>query len=124
MPTLLFYVIFGENMLEIIINAIEKSANHCITFDDNMDIVLYHPKQGYYSSGKVNIGSQGDFFTASSLGSDFGELLAEQFREMSAMLDNSDSCTFVEVGAGTGSLAGDILNYFKSKYTDFYQNIN
>ncbi|MGK7880690.1 MAG: SAM-dependent methyltransferase, partial [Crocosphaera sp.] len=111
-------------MLEIIIDAIEKSSNNCITFADYMDLVLYHPQHGYYSSGKVNIGSQGDFFTASSLGSDFGELLAEQFREMSAILDSYDSFTLLEVGAGTGSLAGDILNYFKNKYPDFYQNIN
>ncbi len=124
MPTLLFYGIFGKNMLKIIIDAMEKSSNNCITFADYMDLVLYHPEQGYYSSGKVNIGSQGDFFTASSLGSDFGELLAEQFREMSTILDSSDSFTLVEVGAGMGSLAGDILNYFKNKYPDFYKNIN
>ncbi len=111
-------------MLEIIINAIENSPNNCISFADYMDLVLYHPQHGYYSSGQVNIGSQGDFFTASSLGSDFGELLAEQFKEMSAILNNSDSFTLVEVGAGTGNLAGDILNYFKNNYPDFYQKVN
>ncbi|CCQ57770.1 COG1565: Uncharacterized conserved protein [Crocosphaera watsonii WH 0005] len=57
------------------------------------------------------------------MGSDFGELLAEQFKEMSAVLNSSDSFTLVEVGAGTGSLAADILHYFKIQYPDFYQNI-
>ncbi|MGK7956353.1 MAG: class I SAM-dependent methyltransferase [Crocosphaera sp.] len=112
------------NMLDIIINAIDKSPNQRITFAEYMNLVLYHPEQGYYSSGKVDIGSQGDFFTASSLGSDFGELLAEQLREMSTILDGSDSVTLVEVGAGNGNLTADILNYFKKNYTDFYQNIN
>ncbi|MEL4894096.1 class I SAM-dependent methyltransferase [Crocosphaera sp. Alani8] len=111
-------------MLEIIVDTIEKSPNNCITFADYMELVLYHPERGYYSSGKVGIGSQGDFFTASSLGSDFGELLAEQFREMFAIVNNSDSFTLVEVGAGTGNLAADILGYFKGKYPDFYQKIN
>ena len=111
-------------MLEIIINAIEKSPNQRITFSEYMNLVLYHPEQGYYSSGKVNIGSQGDFFTASSLGSDFGELLAEQFQEMSAILDSPDSVTLVEVGAGNGNLTADVLNYFKNNYADFYENIH
>ncbi len=111
-------------MLDIIIEAIEKSPNHRISFADYMDLVLYHPEQGYYSSGKVNIGSQGDFFTASSLGSDFGELLAEQLQEMSTILNGSDSFTLIEVGAGLGNLAADILNYLKNKYSEFYQNIN
>ncbi len=124
MSTLHFYILFGKNMLEIIINAIENSPNNCISFADYMDLVLYHPQHGYYSSGQVNIGSQGDFFTASSLGSDFGELLAEQFREMSAILNSYDSFTLVEVGAGTGNLAGDILNYFKNNYPEFYKKIN
>lgn len=110
-------------MLEIIIDSIETSPNNCITFADYMDLVLYHPKKGYYSSAQIDIGSQGDFFTSSSLGSDFGELLAEQFKEMSAVLNSSDSFTLVEVGAGTGSLAADILHYFKIQYPDFYQNI-
>ncbi|EHJ13905.1 hypothetical protein CWATWH0003_1416 [Crocosphaera watsonii WH 0003] len=110
-------------MLEIIIDSIETSPNNCITFADYMDLVLYHPQKGYYSSAQIDIGSQGDFFTSSSLGSDFGELLAEQFKEMSAVLNSSDSFTLVEVGAGTGSLAADILHYFKIQYPDFYQNI-
>ncbi|ACB52288.1 DUF185-containing protein [Crocosphaera subtropica ATCC 51142] len=111
-------------MLEIIIDRIKNSSHHRITFADYMDLVLYHPEQGYYSSGKVNIGSEGDFFTASSLGSDFGELLAEQFREMSEFLNNSDSFTLVEVGAGTGNLASDILNYLKQKHSNFYDQLN
>ncbi len=111
-------------MLDIIINAIEKSPNQRITFAQYMNLVLYHPEQGYYSSGQVNIGSQGDFFTASSLGSDFGELLAEQLQEMSTIFDSSDSFTLVEVGAGNGNLTADILNYFKNNYADLYQKIN
>ncbi|MDJ0657883.1 MAG: class I SAM-dependent methyltransferase [Crocosphaera sp.] len=111
-------------MLEIIIDTIQKSPDHRITFADYMDLVLYHPEQGYYSSGKVNIGSQGDFFTSSSLGADFGELLAKQLKEMLDIIDNYDFFTLVEVGAGLGNLAADILNYFKNKYSQIYPKIN
>ncbi|EAZ91101.1 class I SAM-dependent methyltransferase [Crocosphaera chwakensis] len=111
-------------MLKIIIDTIKNSPNQRITFADYMDLVLYHTQHGYYSSGKVNIGSEGDFFTASSLGSDFGELLAEQFKEMSQLLNCSDSFTLIEVGAGTGNLAADILNYLKEKYSDCYDQFD
>ncbi|MDJ0845694.1 class I SAM-dependent methyltransferase [Crocosphaera sp.] len=111
-------------MLEIIIDTIQKSSNNCITFANYMNLVLYHYEQGYYASGKVHIGSQGDFFTSSSLGADFGELLAKQFREMLDSIDSYDSFSLVEVGAGLGNLTADILNYFKNKYSQLYQKIN
>jgi SAM-dependent MidA family methyltransferase len=111
-------------MLQYIQDAIEKNSNKCITFADYMNLVLYHPQQGYYSSGKVNIGSEGDFFTASSLGSYFGELLAEQFIEIAENLDYLDSFTLVEVGAGSGVLAADILTYLEQKKPNLYQQIN
>lgn len=111
-------------MLKIIIDTIKQSPNHQITFADYMNLVLYHPKEGYYSSGKVKIGSEGDFFTSSSLGSDFGELLAKQFKEISETLNISDSFTIVEVGAGKGDLANDILNYLKQQYPNFYNHLD
>ena len=111
-------------MMQIVIDTIQKSPNQCITFADFMNLVLYHPQQGYYSSGQVNIGSQGDFFTASSLGADFGELLAEQFWEMAGTLGFPEPFHLVEVGAGSGILASDILDYLSNKYPDFYATIN
>ncbi len=80
-----------------------------LTFADYMDLVLYHHQYGYYSSGKVEIGSQGDYFTSSSLGSDFGELLAQQLIEIWQILDKPKPFYLVEMGAGTGILARDIL---------------
>ena len=111
-------------MLEVVTNAIEISPEQCISFADYMELVLYHPEQGYYSSGNVNIGSQGDFFTSSSLGADFGELLAEQLIEMLEIIGFSNFFTIVEVGGGFGNLAADILNYLKQKYVEVYQKIN
>ncbi|MEA5535790.1 class I SAM-dependent methyltransferase [Crocosphaera sp. XPORK-15E] len=110
--------------MQFIIEAIKQSPNHCITFADYMNLVLYHPQEGYYSSGQVKIGSQGDFFTAASLGSDFGELLANQFIEMFDILDGKDTFTLIEVGAGSGILALDILAYLQKHDQNFYDKVN
>lgn len=112
------------NLEAIICEEIKQSAAGRISFDRWMDLALYHPDYGYYTSGKVEIGSKGDFFTSSSLGADFGELLAEQFVEMAEFLGTSQGFTLVEVGAGSGILAKDILDYLSKNYPDFSQNLS
>ncbi|BAU67029.1 hypothetical protein STA3757_44370 [Stanieria sp. NIES-3757] len=105
----------------IIFDRITASPQQKITFAEFMDVVLYHPQYGYYSSGVVEIGSKGDFFTASSLGKDFGELLAIQFVEMWKKIGYPASFFLVEVGAGNGNLALDILSYLQNNEQDFFQ---
>ncbi len=78
-----------------------------IPFRDFMEIALYHPEAGYYTSQSGQIGEAGDYYTAGSLGPLFGKMLARQFREM---LEGMGAATMVEVGAGKGTLARDILD--------------
>ncbi|NES82150.1 MAG: class I SAM-dependent methyltransferase [Moorea sp. SIO2B7] len=104
----------------ILIENIQASPQQRITFAEYMNLVLYHPQFGYYSSGTVEIGSQGDFFTSSSLGTDFGELLAEQFVNMWQILGYPTPFTLIEMGAGSGMLAIDILQYLQHYYPDFF----
>ncbi|HEY9727480.1 MAG TPA: SAM-dependent methyltransferase [Chroococcales cyanobacterium] len=85
-----------------------------------MDLALYHPEQGYYATGAVNIGSEGDFFTSPHLGRDFGELLAEQFAQMWNILGCPRPFTLVEMGAGQGLLAADVLHYLYRHYPDCF----
>lgn len=105
----------------IIFDRIAASPQQRITFAEFMDVVLYHPQYGYYSSGVVEIGSKGDFFTASSLGKDFGELLAGQFVEMWKKIGYPAYFCLVEVGAGNGNLAFDILSYLQNNEPNFWQ---
>ena len=100
---------------QILIAKIQDAPQQQITFAEYMQLALYHPQYGYYSSGKVSIGSQGDFFTSSSLGRDFGELLALQLEGMWQNLGCPHNFWVVEMGAGNGELAGDILNYIRSQ---------
>ncbi|MCU0534907.1 MAG: class I SAM-dependent methyltransferase [Hydrococcus sp. Prado102] len=103
----------SQSLINIIRDRITTSPEQHIAFTEYMDLVLYHPQYGYYSSGKVAIGAEGDFFTSSSLGSDFGELLAEQFVDIWHILGCPTPFSLVEMGAGTGLLALDILSYLQ-----------
>ncbi|PPJ64382.1 class I SAM-dependent methyltransferase [Cuspidothrix issatschenkoi] len=107
-------------LCQAISHRIITSPQKRITFAEYMDMVLYHPQYGYYSSD-VKIGFQGsDFFTSASLGADFGELLARQFYQMWEILDQPIYFSLVEMGAGQGILASHILNYIKEEYPNFF----
>ena len=113
----------SQALMKTIIDSIIASPQQRLTFAEYMDLVLYHPQYGYYASGTGQIGSGGDFFTSPSLGADFGELLAEQLVEMWEVLGKPEPFTLLEMGAGSGVLASDILQYLENKYYDFFQSL-
>ncbi len=67
----------------------------------------------YYASPRNPIGTAGDFYTSADLDPIFGQLLAKQFREWASGLDKF---TVVELGAGKGVLARDILSCYPFDY--------
>ncbi|MEM7594738.1 MAG: class I SAM-dependent methyltransferase [Cyanobacteria bacterium P01_A01_bin.83] len=101
-----------HKLREILLNKINSSSSQRITFAQYMATVLYEQDFGYYNSGIVPIGSGGDFFTSASLGQDFGELIATQLREMWHKLGCPNPFAVVEMGAGNGELAQDIVRFF------------
>lgn len=88
---------------------INQHPDRRIPFVHFMEQALYHPQYGYYSNRARQIGVQGDFFTAPHLGADFGQLLARQFVQMWEVLGKPPQFTLMEMGAGQGLLAQDIL---------------
>jgi SAM-dependent MidA family methyltransferase len=84
------------------------------TFADHMEQVLYGPS-GYYSSGVAKSGKSGDYFTAPDVGPVFGMLIAEIFKNWGGRL-KQNPLTVVEVGAGEGRLAKDILSTHPFSY--------
>lgn len=100
---------------------IAESPQKRITFAEYMDWVLYHDEYGYYSTNKANIGKHGDFLTSPRLSADFGEVLGEQFIELWDILGKPHHFKLVEMGAGQGILAADILPYIQEHYSDFFQ---
>ena len=53
---------------DLIIHSLKQTQEEQITFKEYMEILLYHPQYGYYASQLSDIGKEGDFFTAPSLG--------------------------------------------------------
>jgi SAM-dependent MidA family methyltransferase len=77
-----------------------------ISFERYMDLALYAPGLGYYSAGARKLGAGGDFTTAPEISSLFGACVAKQCAEvLRAVREGS----ILEVGAGSGRLAVDIL---------------
>jgi SAM-dependent MidA family methyltransferase len=111
-------------LYKTIIRYIDLTPKKQITFAQYMDMVLYHPEFGYYSTQAAKLGKKGDFFTSVHLGADFGEMLAVQFVQMWKILGQPKSFTLVEMGAGQGFLARDVLKYIQQNYLDFFTNLN
>ena len=84
-----------------------------LRFDKFMELALYHPQHGYYSSsiGK-KIGRSGDFFTSVSVGDTFGLLLSHAIEKKWEIIcpENDKPLVLVEQGAHDGQLARDILD--------------
>lgn len=102
----------GDNpqLKAIISGAIAATPDRRITFEKFMELALYWPGEGYYTHRGGLIGVRGDFYTAPHLTSVFGELLARQIAEFWQRMGQPPDFEIVEVGAGQGLLAGDILN--------------
>lgn len=97
-----------------IVSRIAASAQGQVTFAAFMDWALYEPEIGYYAAHRQKIGAGGDFVTSPHLGADFGELLAEQFLDLWYSLDCPNAFQVVEMGAGQGLIAADVLNYLSN----------
>ncbi len=111
----------SQDLRKEISNLIHKRGK--ITFADFMELALYHPEYGYYTSGKEKIGKRGDYYTSSDVHSVFGELIARQLEQMWRLL-GSNKFTVVEIGAGKGWLCHDILNFIRNEYSEFFEKID
>ncbi|MGZ8523933.1 MAG: class I SAM-dependent methyltransferase [Chitinophagaceae bacterium] len=96
----------SSSLTEIIIQKIRRHGP--ISFRDFMEMSLYYPGLGYYTSANDKIGKDGDFYTSVWLTAVFGEMVAKQLEEMWTILGKEDF-TIVEYGGGNGSLCRDIL---------------
>jgi len=82
------------------------AAGGWLSFERFMDLALYAPGLGYYSAGAHKLGAGGDFTTAPEVSSLFGACVARQCAEVLTLFPAG---TILEIGAGSGRLAADIL---------------
>ncbi len=100
-----------ELLKQKIIEKIKKQGP--ITFEAFMDMVLYCPELGYYTSRELSIGPKGDFYTSPHLHPVFGAAIGKQIEEMWEIMDKPSDFNVVELGGGSGYLCKDILSYFR-----------
>jgi len=90
------------------------------SFLEYQDMVMFHPKFGYYASGRVSFTNDYQTFPI-VLAPLFGNMAAEQiFRMWEGMraagsLGEKDQFTIAEFGPGDGAMAESILEYYEQK---------
>lgn len=80
-----------------------------ITFYEFMRAALYDSRYGYYSSRASAMARGGDYVTSPEVHPVFGTLVAEQLLEMWETMARPARFDVVEMGAGRGLLARDIV---------------
>ena len=83
-----------------------EAAGGAMPFDRYMETALYAPGLGYYVNGRRKFGEAGDFVTAPEVSPLFSRCLAHQVAEC---LRNLGGGSVLEVGAGSGRMAADML---------------
>lgn len=78
-----------------------------IGFEAFMEAALYEPGLGYYSAGARNFGAAGDFVTAPEMGPWFARCIA---RHLEHVASRTGVHQVIEVGAGSGRMAADLLS--------------
>jgi SAM-dependent MidA family methyltransferase len=102
-------------LLDVIRAEIERVGP--MPFDRFMEVALYDPEGGYFTAGGLRSEKAGDFLTSPELSPRFGSTLA---RFVAAERDRvGDPFTIVDVGAGTGSLLGPVLEALDVAVTSF-----
>ena len=92
-----------------------------ITFAKYMDACLYDPQHGYYTRAEQL--PRRDYFTSVDASPIFGRLLARQFQEMWVKLGRPAEFLLVELGADTGALAAQILDFIAESFPEFYSAV-
>jgi len=96
-----------SNALGALIRAeIENAGQSMIPFERFMDLALYTPGLGYYQSDAPKFGEEGDFVTAPESSPLFSQCVARQAEQVLGELGGGD---ILEVGAGAGTMAVDII---------------
>lgn len=81
-----------------------------IPFHHYMKDCLYHPSFGYYRSGRVKVGRDGDFYTSAYIGSIMGEQLAVAIGRLTNRLFPGESrFEVIDWGGGAGKLSAHML---------------
>ncbi|MDD9981226.1 MAG: SAM-dependent methyltransferase [Gammaproteobacteria bacterium] len=89
-----------------LIRAEAEAHGGSIPFSRFMEIALYAPGLGYYRAGWRTFGAEGDFVTAAEISPLFASAVARQVEQALSSLGARE---VIEIGAGTGRMAAQML---------------
>ncbi|MBX7157840.1 MAG: SAM-dependent methyltransferase [Verrucomicrobiae bacterium] len=96
-------------------------AHGALTFRNFMERCLYDEDQGFYRKIRQPLGKEGHFFTNVQVSHLYGQLLAQQLREVWVTMGKPGGFTIMEQGAHDGQLAVDILRWCRDFSSDFFE---
>ncbi len=102
--------IYTENCAKRVMQEIQKHAGS-LCFDQYMQLVLHDPSVGYYHSQQQIFGEDGDFITAPETSVHLAYCLAHACAKL---IRDDPKRTILEIGAGSGRLACDVLAYLRA----------
>ncbi|WP_342220694.1 class I SAM-dependent methyltransferase [Rickettsiella endosymbiont of Miltochrista miniata] len=102
----------SEQLCQLIREEIRHQASASISFARFMQLALYEPELGYYTAALDKFGKAGDFTTAPEISPLFARCIGRQCQQVFASLGQSD---ILEIGAGTGQLAIDLLLFLEKE---------
>ncbi|MBA4494273.1 class I SAM-dependent methyltransferase [Paenactinomyces guangxiensis] len=99
----------ARDLLDHIINEINREPGGAIPFSRYMELALYHPEWGYYNREHPKLGRDGDFFTNAHVGDIFGQVLSRYFLSLRDNMSQAEPWALVEMGAGDGRLTEQMV---------------
>jgi len=77
-----------------------------VPFDEYMELVLYHPRHGYYSGDKPRYGRGGDFLTAPTASEWYAQVLTRLLTNIAA---DAGPVRLIDVASGDGAVTTGVL---------------
>jgi len=99
-----------------------QNEQKAIPFVTYMELALYHPQWGYYTSEQVKVGKEGDFYTSAAVHPVFAQTLADSILELWEK-SGIEEPTLVEVGGGTGYLMKHMLEHIRCIAPAYYEKL-
>ncbi len=87
-----------------------------VTFERYMELCLYNPLQGYYTTKEKIFGKEGDYYTSPYTHRFFSQTLAHVFACFFQQLGRPHPFHLIELGAGEGLLGREILAYLSKHH--------
>lgn len=106
------------------LHAMSAEGESCkaIPFSRYMGMCLYDEQEGYYRSGDVRTGRQGDFYTSGAIGGIMGQMLARYIHRAAAR--NEGLSVIAEWGAGAGAMTAQMLEAWGKDQSEWLRHVD